>query len=91
MLSHQSAKMRIMRTTLDLPDALLRQLKARAALEGTSLKALMRSVVERGLRAPAEPVAQSSSGASPLPSIRLGRPLNLARPSNAGLFKLLDD
>jgi Ribbon-helix-helix protein, copG family len=31
-----------MRTTLDLPDALLRQLKAKAALEGTSLKALMR-------------------------------------------------
>lgn len=80
-----------MRTTLDLPDALLRQLKARAALEGTSLKTLMRNVVERGLRAPTEPLAASSPGALGLPSIRLGRPLNLARPSNAALFELLDD
>lgn len=37
-----------MRTTLELPDALLRQLKAKAALEGTTLKALMRSFVEQG-------------------------------------------
>lgn len=79
-----------MRTTLDLPDALLRQLKARAALEGTSLKALMRNVVERGLKAPTghEP---APARASELPSIRLGKPLNLAHPSNAALFDLLDD
>lgn len=80
-----------MRTTLDLPDALLRQLKARAALEGTSLKTLMRNIVERGLRAPTQSAALPSSDPSALPSIRLGRPLNLARPSNAALFKLLDD
>ncbi len=80
-----------MRTTLDLPDALLRQLKARAALEGTSLKSFMRNVVERGLRAPTDPIPHSSPDPSALPSIRLGRPLNLARPSNAALFKLLDD
>jgi plasmid stability protein len=79
------------RTTLDLPDALLRQLKARAALEGTSLKALMRSVVERGLRAPAGRDPDPSTRPPPLPSIRLGRPLNLERPSNAALFDLLDD
>lgn len=80
-----------MRTTLDLPDALLRQLKARAALEGTSLKTLMRNVVERGLRAPAEREAPSSARPPALPSIRLGRPLNLVQPSNAALFELLDD
>ncbi|MEP6740755.1 MAG: hypothetical protein ABJA61_10275 [Caldimonas sp.] len=80
-----------MRTTLDLPDALLRQLKARAALEGTTLKTLMRSVVERGLRAPAESATASSKTPAALPSIRLGRPLNLPRPSNAALFELLDD
>lgn len=91
MLQHQCAKMHFMRTTLDLPDALLRQLKAKAALEGTSLKALMRSIVERGLRAPAEPASQASASPSTLPSIRLGRPLNLAHPSNAALFELLVD
>ena len=79
-----------MRTTLDLPDALLRQLKAKAALEGTTLKALMRSVVERGLRAPAEPARESATPAA-LPSVRLGRPMNLAHPSNAALFEVLDD
>ena len=48
-----------MRTTLDLPDALLRQLKARAALEGTTLKTLLRNVVEQGLKTPPgrEPVS----------------------------------
>lgn len=35
-----------MRTTIDLPDELLRQAKARAALEGVRL----RDLIERGLR-----------------------------------------
>ncbi len=87
---HHDANMTHMRTTLDLPDALLRQLKAKAALEGTTLKSLIRSVVERGLRAPEEPLPTSDRDTA-LPSIRLGRPLNLARPSNAALFELLDD
>ena len=42
-----------MRTTLDLPDPLFRTLKARAALQGRSLKDLVVSYVERGLREPA--------------------------------------
>lgn len=80
-----------MRTTLDLPDALLRQLKAKAALEGTTLKALMRGLVERGLRAPAGQASGTLAAPAPLPSIRLGRPLKLPRPSNAALFELLDE
>ena len=40
-----------MRITLDLPDLLLRQLKAQAALEGTTLKQLVLTLVERGLQA----------------------------------------
>jgi hypothetical protein len=39
-----------MRTTLDLPDAVFRQLKARAALEGVSLKELLGRFVANGLR-----------------------------------------
>jgi hypothetical protein len=80
-----------MRTTLDLPDAMLRQLKARAALEGTTLKSLMLSVVERGLKEPPQPAPESSASPVSLPSIRLGRPLNLSHPSNAALFEVLDD
>jgi hypothetical protein len=38
-----------MRTTVDLPDAVFRQLKARAALEGCSLKELVLRMVEREL------------------------------------------
>ena len=79
-----------MRTTLDLPDALLRQLKAKAALEGKTLKELMRLLVERGLRAGAEP-PPAETGTSKLPTVRLGKPLNLPRPSNAALFELLDE
>lgn len=78
-----------MRTTIDLPDPMLRQLKSRAALEGTTLKALVQSLVERGLNAP--PSAPRGALRSPLPSMGTGRPLPLRNPSNAGLFELLDD
>ena len=80
-----------MRTTLDLPDSLLRQLKARAALEGTTLKTLVRSLIERGLQVPAAQPFASPEAAPALPSIRLSRALNLPRPSNSALFELLDE
>jgi hypothetical protein len=58
-----------MRTTLDLPDDLFRQVKARAALEGASLKELLTRYIEFGLRQ-----AHSNGGQrpqrSPLPIIR---------------------
>lgn len=63
-----------MRTTFDLPDELMRHLKARAALEGRSLRDLVLELVERGLKAPPTPVAPVSAG---LPTVRLGRPLAL--------------
>lgn len=80
-----------MRTTLDLPDALLRQLKAQAALEGATLKATIRTLVERGMAAGAAVPATPARAPAKLPSIKLGRPLRLKNPSNAALFKLLDD
>lgn len=49
-----------MRTTLDLPDPLFRTLKARAALQGRSLKDLVVSYVERGLRESSAPSATPS-------------------------------
>ena len=79
-----------MRTTLDLPDLLLRQLKAQAALEGTTLKQLVLTLVERGLQATGGG-APAKHGRSALPTLVLKQPLAVRRFSNAGLFKLLDD
>ena len=75
-----------MRTTLDLPDDLLRRLKAKAALERTTLKALFHAMVESELGAPA-----AQKGLPALPSIKLGRPFGLAKPTNASLYELLGD
>ena len=44
-----------MRTTLDVPDELFRELKATAAKQGISLKALLRSAVENELARAAGP------------------------------------
>jgi hypothetical protein len=49
-----------MRTTLDLPDELFRQVKAKAALEGTKLKQLLTRYVENGLRQAAQPSRRRS-------------------------------
>ena len=46
-----------MRTTLDLPDGLFREVKAKAALDGTRLKDLLTRYVESGLRQSAQPAA----------------------------------
>ena len=43
-----------MKTTIDIPDAIYRQLKARAALMGISMKALVLESVREKLAAPAE-------------------------------------
>jgi len=89
MLSHKNANMR---TSLDLPDPLFRHLKARAALEGRSLRDLVVALVERGLAAP--PLASPQATALPAepPSVRLGAPMALGpdRLSNAALSELLD-
>jgi hypothetical protein len=44
-----------MRTTVDLPDELLRRAKATAALRGLKLKDLIASFIERGLASSAPP------------------------------------
>ncbi len=41
-----------MRTTLDLPDELFRRVKAKAALQGSSLKEMLMRYMENGLREP---------------------------------------
>lgn len=79
-----------MRTTFDLPDELMRHLKARAALEGRSLRDLVLELVERGLKAPPVSVARAPVG---LPTVRLGRPLALPAQAlnHADLSALADE
>ena len=77
-----------MRTTLDLPDDLMRHLKSRAALEGRSLRDLVLELVTRGLQAPV-----TTPSAAPLPLVRLGRPVALlpAQLNHADLSALTED
>jgi hypothetical protein len=58
-----------MRTTLDLPDDLFRRVKAKAALEGATLKETLARYIESGLRQPTE-LGHPPSGRSKLPVIR---------------------
>lgn len=54
-----------MRTTLDLPDPLFRQLKSRAALEGVSLKDLMARLLTAGMRSADASADRVSEGPAP--------------------------
>ncbi len=55
-----------MRTTVDLPDPLLKHLKARAALEGRTLRDLVVELVQRGLEATPKADALQRLQARPL-------------------------
>jgi plasmid stability protein len=79
-----------MRSTFDLPDELMRQLKARAALEGRSLRDLLLELIERGMNAPAVATQPRPAG---LPTVRIGRPLSLpaAALNHANLSELAQD
>lgn len=57
-----------MRTTLDLPDALFRKVKAKAAMEGVSLKQLLTDYVHKGLED--KPSARRQSRRSKVPIIK---------------------
>jgi len=58
-----------MRTTLDLPDELFRRVKARAAMNGATLKELLTRYVESGLKQP-DSASNFAGKRSPLPIIR---------------------
>lgn len=79
-----------MRTTIELPDPLYRELKARAALEGRSVKDLLHSLLQRALAEPPAAAAAPTQRSQP-PMVSAGGPLTLAAPSNAALFELLGE
>ncbi len=50
--SQQAGKMGFVKTTIDLPEPLVREMKLRAVREGRKLKDVAAEVFERGLNAP---------------------------------------
>jgi hypothetical protein len=83
-----------MRPTIELPDELFRQVKARAALEGRSLKDLVAEYVHQGLSRSTEQVALPAHGCrSDLPVGRRAAATGQPTPalSNAKIAALLDD
>jgi hypothetical protein len=78
-----------MRTTIDLPEPVLRQLKSRAALDGVAMKDLVLDFVHAGLARPRAPAAATAR--SPLPQLVPDKPLALRRFSNAALVAVLDE
>jgi hypothetical protein len=77
-----------MRTTVDLPDELLRQARARAAEEGTTLTALLADGLRLRLRGSAP-----SAGTRPLPRSTVGGGLQpwIDPASTASLLDAADD
>jgi plasmid stability protein len=73
-----------MRTTVDIPDAMYRRLKARAATQGTSAKALILSGVEQVLGAEATAPRQRVD----LPLVPSKRPGTL-RLDNARIYEVI--
>lgn len=81
-----------MRTTIDLPDDLLRQAKVQAALSGLKLKDLIARYIEQGLRQGGNAFSVQPRQRSPLPMIRkaaTGKPIPAL--SNAEMQEILDD
>jgi len=81
-----------MRTTLDLPDPLFRELKARAAHQGRKLKELVTAYIEAGLSGvdvqlhpPGRPPR------SPLPTARRATGRTIPAMTNAEIQAILDD
>ena len=68
-----------MRTTLDLPDPLMRELKARAAMDGVKLKDYFAAMVREALLHP--PGAAATPARSPAPRIPAKEPRRIADPA----------
>jgi hypothetical protein len=78
-----------MRTTVDLPDELLRRARLAAAREGTTLTALLADGLQLRLRS----TSPATTGARPLPVSKAGGGLHpwVDPASNAALLDAADD
>jgi hypothetical protein len=77
-----------MRTTLDLPDPLFRELKARSALKGVLLKDFVTEILQAGLAQNASTKAVARPR-SPLPVIRKATGVSHPALSNRAINALL--
>lgn len=78
-----------MRTTLDLPDSLMRELKARAALEGVKLKDYFANIAQVALQRPVSGGIQPKR--SPLPVFKRAGAKAMPAMSNSELYAILDN
>jgi len=81
-----------MRTTLELPDPLFREVKARAAQSGLKLKELLTRYIEAGLKAPEVQSVTPRPKRAPLPVLFEKTPSASTTPSltNAELYAILE-
>ena len=77
-----------MRITIDLPDSLLRELKARAALEGVKLKDYLAKIALAATRCPV--VVGALPQRSPAPVFHRADAKPMTAMSNAQLWAILD-
>lgn len=77
-----------MRTTLDIPDPMMRELKARAALEGLKLKDYFARMVQTALQRP--PEQGQTPKRSPAPIFQRDNAQPMPALSNAELQALMD-
>jgi hypothetical protein len=77
-----------MRTTLDLPDPLMREVKARAALEGLKLKEYFAMLVQAALKNPIG--APAAVQRSPAPVFHRAQAKPMPAMSNAQLTAIMD-
>ena len=67
----------VVRTTIDMPDALFRRTKATAAARGVSLKQIIVNAVEHELSQPAQGAKRRRAPKLPLIHLEPGRTLDL--------------
>jgi len=80
-----------MRTTIDLPDPLFREVKTRAAREGMKLRELVICFLEAGIRERGSSPAQAPAPTpTPLPIFRQPNGTVIPARTNAEIFEILD-
>ncbi|HET6386357.1 MAG TPA: hypothetical protein VFJ58_23435 [Armatimonadota bacterium] len=84
-----------MRTTIDIPDDLLRRAKATAALRGMKLKELIASCLEAGLSHGFQPVTpsprQGRSSPPLIPEAMTGKPIRALTNEEIAAIELEED
>ncbi len=80
-----------MRTTLDLPDILFREVKTRAVQKGMTLKDLLAQYIQAGMNAPASAEPLAPRIPVPLPYFRKTEGPVIPPRTNAELYAILDE